>query len=292
MTAQDIEDLAGEMNRIGGSNGIMCIDTLNRASPGADENDSKDMGVIIAAAKSLQRKVGGLIVLIHHTGKDAQRGLRGHSSLLAALDVAIEVSKNNGQFSWQMKKSKDGRDDHNGAFRLETVDLGVDEADEPVSSCVIVMEKGVRPISKPFSPATQQAVDAYVAVALTLGKFDSMRLVGVPAEAWRQEFYQISIADSHEAKKKAFQRAQNELLKRGVLSRSGDLFLLTIPATANLRPSLHMMGQAIAGLLMPDNRDNIGTVPGQSQGHLGGQDRTSPYGDVPVPLSRPPRWFS
>ena len=276
MTAQDIEDLAGEMNRIGGSNGIMCIDTLNRASPGADENDSKDMGVIIAAAKSLQRKVGGLIVLIHHTGKDAQRGLRGHSSLLAALDVAIEVSKNNGQFSWQMKKSKDGRDDHNGAFRLETVDLGVDEADEHVTSCVIVMEQGVRPISKPFSPAIQQAVEAYVAVAPSLGKFDSMRLVGVPAEAWRQEFYQISIADSQEARKKAFQRAQTDLFKRGVLSRSGDLYLLTIPATVDIQPSLHVSGQAIAGSSMLGMRDNSGTVPGLSQGHAAGQDRTSP----------------
>jgi hypothetical protein len=67
MTAQDIEDLAGEIDRIGGGDGIVCIDTLNRASPGADENDSKDMGVIIEAAKTLQRKVGGDAVLVDMT---------------------------------------------------------------------------------------------------------------------------------------------------------------------------------------------------------------------------------
>ncbi len=271
MTAQDIEDLAGEIDRIGGGNGIVCIDTLNRASPGAYENDSKDMGVIIEAAKTLQRKVGGLIILIHHTGKDAQRGLRGHSSLLAALDVAIEVGKSNGQFSWQIKKSKDGRDDHNGIFRLETVHLGVDEADEPITSCVIVMEEGVLPISKPFSQTVQHAVNAYVAVAPKLGEWQGGQLRGLSGDAWRAGFYEMSMLDSLEAKRKAFSRAKDNLWSRGVLSKSGDLYLLTIPATADLKPSLHLLAQAIAGLAMPDKRDNSGTVPGQSQGHLAGQ---------------------
>ena len=51
------------------------------------------MGQIIAAAKELQTFVGGLVVLVHHTGKDASKGLRGHSSLQAALDAAIEVRR-------------------------------------------------------------------------------------------------------------------------------------------------------------------------------------------------------
>ena len=134
----------------------------------------------------------------------------------------------------------------------------------------------MRPISKPFSPSIQQAVDAYVAVAPTLGMFDSVQLLGVPLEAWRQKFYAISIAESPEAKKKAFHRAQTDLLGRGVLSRSGELYLLTIPATADIQPSLHVAGQAIAGSSMLGMRDNSGTVPGQSQGHAAGQDRTSP----------------
>jgi hypothetical protein len=275
MTAQDIEDLASEIDRIGGGNGIVCIDTLNRASPGADENDSKDMGVIIEAAKTLQRKVGGLIILIHHTGKDAQRGLRGHSSLQAALDVAIEVGKNNGQFSWQIKKSKDGRDDYNGAFRLETVHLEVDEADEPVTSCVIVMEKGVLPISKPFSPNVQHVVNAYVAVAPKFGEWQTGQFRGLSGDAWRAGFYEISMLDSLEAKRKAFSRARNDLVSRGVLAMCGDLYLLTIPATADLKPSLHVVGQTIAGLGILDKRDNSRTITGLSQVQVVGQDRTS-----------------
>lgn len=84
---QDIEDLAVVVPK--GS--VIFIDTLNRAAPLADENSSRDMGEILEGAKRLQIAICGLVVLIHHTGKDAGKGLRGHSSLFAALDGAIQV---------------------------------------------------------------------------------------------------------------------------------------------------------------------------------------------------------
>ena len=71
--------------------GVIVIDTLNQASPAADENSSQDMGVIIKHLKLLQETTGGLVLIIHHTGKNASQGLRGHSSLKAALDANIEV---------------------------------------------------------------------------------------------------------------------------------------------------------------------------------------------------------
>ncbi|MFM8859866.1 MAG: AAA family ATPase, partial [Methylocystis sp.] len=119
LTPQDVADLAAAIRACGGDSGIICVDTLNRASSGSDENDSKDMGRIIEAAKNLQELMGGLIILIHHSGKNSDRGLRGHSSLLAALDTAIEVVKNDKQRSWKLTKSKDSRDDLAGAFHLE-----------------------------------------------------------------------------------------------------------------------------------------------------------------------------
>ena len=56
--------------------GVVFIDTLNRAAPAADENSSRDMGIILEAAKTISRKTEGLVLLIHHTGKDASRGIR------------------------------------------------------------------------------------------------------------------------------------------------------------------------------------------------------------------------
>ena len=133
----DIEDLAKSIKAAGQGADVIVLDTLNRAAPGADENDSKSMGLIIAASKVLQALIGGLVVLVHHTGKDASKGLRGHSSLHAALDAAIEVRRDGERREWLIAKSKDGEDGDAHPFKLEVVELGTDEDGDPVTSCTI-----------------------------------------------------------------------------------------------------------------------------------------------------------
>jgi putative DNA primase/helicase len=130
----DVDDLAAVVP----AGAVVFIDTLNRAAPTADENSSRDMGDILEGASRLQRRVGGLVVLIHHSGKDVTKGLRGHSSLFAALDAAIEVSRQGNQREWRVAKVKDGQDGNSYAFSLLTKALGVDKYDESITSCVVV----------------------------------------------------------------------------------------------------------------------------------------------------------
>ena len=108
-TRSDRTALVDAIKSAGWDGGVLCIDTLNRAAPGLDENDSQHMGEVIGGAKALQAALGGLVLLVHHTGKDSTKGLRGHSSLLAALDCAIEVSRDDDRRAWRVFKSKDGR---------------------------------------------------------------------------------------------------------------------------------------------------------------------------------------
>ena len=133
----DVPDLAAAILAAVGAGAVVFIDTLNRAAPLADENSSRDMGEILEGAKELQRLLSGLVLLIHHTGKDAARGLRGHSSLFAALDCAVEVSRDGDRREWKVSKSKDGADGDAHPFRLEVVQLAPDGEGEPVSSCVV-----------------------------------------------------------------------------------------------------------------------------------------------------------
>ena len=133
----DVQALAEAIDAAGGAGGIVAIDTLNRAATGADENDSRDMGRVIAGAQALQAALGGLVVLVHHAGKDATRGMRGHSSLHAVLDAVVEVTRDGDRREWRLAKSKDGLDGEAHPFRLAVVEVGIDEDGEPVSSCVI-----------------------------------------------------------------------------------------------------------------------------------------------------------
>lgn len=129
--------MATEMNQ-----GVVVIDTLNQASPAADENSSQDMGVIIKHLKLLQEMTGGLVLIIHHTGKNTSQGLRGHSSLKAALDANIEVIGGDKR-SWLLEKSKDGEDGKNFGFRLEVRSLGIDGDGDPITSCTVERDHSV-----------------------------------------------------------------------------------------------------------------------------------------------------
>ena len=116
---------------------VVIVDTLNRAAPTSDENSSKEMGEILQACKSLHELIDGLVVLVHHTGKDTTKGARGHSSFFAALDGAIEVEKSNGKRSWSIAKAKDGQDGRNFPFNLKLHTLGKDSDGDEITSCTV-----------------------------------------------------------------------------------------------------------------------------------------------------------
>lgn len=130
---QDVIDLAAVVP----AGAVVVIDTLNRAAPTADENSSRDMGEILEAAKTLQAATGGLVLLIHHSGKNAAAGLRGHSSLFAAMDAAIEVCRDGDRREWKVAKSKDGMDGEARPFKLAVEVLGFEPTGETVTSCVV-----------------------------------------------------------------------------------------------------------------------------------------------------------
>ena len=141
---RDVSDLAAVVP----AGAVVFIDTLNRAAPTADENSSKDMGEILEAAKVLQAKTGGLVVLVHHTGKNAAAGLRGHSSLFAAMDAAVEVSRDGDRREWKVAKSKDGADGDAHPFKLHIEALGVDEYGDAVTSCTVRIDTNTQDVQR------------------------------------------------------------------------------------------------------------------------------------------------
>lgn len=131
----DVDDLIRAIKAAGGFD-VLIIDTLNRVAPNVDENSSQQMGILLAAASKLQKAIGGLILIIHHTGKDHSRGMRGHSSLFAAMDAVIEVSYSNSVRQWKLVKAKDAEDGISSTFELLPVELKSKNG-EVIKSCVV-----------------------------------------------------------------------------------------------------------------------------------------------------------
>ncbi len=120
----------------------VIVDTLSRAMAGGDENSPVDMGRVVAAADLLRDETGAHFTYVHHTGKDAARGARGHSLLRAATDTEIEVTTG----AVSATKQRDMESDFVIGFDLCDVQLG--DLDGMAIKSAIVLWKGVT--SKPL----------------------------------------------------------------------------------------------------------------------------------------------
>lgn len=118
---------------------LIVIDTLTRAMAGGDENSGQDMSMLVKHADAIRTHIGAHISFIHHSGKDKARGARGHSSLRAAVDTEIEVSRAEGELFSTMRvvKQRDMDMISPMQFTLERVVLGQNQYDEEVTSCVV-----------------------------------------------------------------------------------------------------------------------------------------------------------
>lgn len=144
-----INAVRAQQSRLKAPISLIVVDTLARTMYGANENDASDMGAFITNAGRLSKAFNCLVVAVHHTGKDADRGMRGSSALHGACDVEWELRDNGGSKSVSLAKNKEGEDGLSWAFGLgiETVwkhagnNLGVssfgdDEA--PTTSCYVI----------------------------------------------------------------------------------------------------------------------------------------------------------
>ena len=136
----DRDKLVAGLKGQGWAGGILCIDTLAQAAEGIEENSSA-MGEMIRHFRDLQQQLGGVILLVHHSGKDETRGMRGWSGLHAAMDFVVECQKDGDPAaraaSFRLAKVKDGTTGTSFGFQMQLVHIGVDEDGDPITSLTL-----------------------------------------------------------------------------------------------------------------------------------------------------------
>ncbi len=193
---------------------MIVIDTVARAMVGGDENTGVDMARLVGACDRIRAKTGATLLLIHHAGKDESRGARGHSSLRAALDTEIEVSKDDALKTHYAKVTKQrdlGGAGEKLAFKLVPVELSLDEWGNPVTACAVVAEDCEQKAAGPRRlTAAQQAVLAYLAGHKTGARRAVLVAALEPQGVARASVY----------------RAVNELLNGGIVVEvAGQVYL-------------------------------------------------------------------
>jgi hypothetical protein len=119
---------------------LIVIDTLAVTFGGGDENSPEDMGGYVSNVKLIKDRTGAAVIIVHHCGKDEARGMRGHSSLLGAIDGELAVERPDPKQPRIMKagKLREGESFCDlFTFNLEIRELGMDEDGDQVTTCYV-----------------------------------------------------------------------------------------------------------------------------------------------------------
>lgn len=131
---------------------LIVIDTLSRAMAGDDENSNSDMMAFVNLCEEIIQETGAAILVVHHTGKNPEKGMRGSSSLFASCDfVASLVGTEKDTRQIRYEKVKDGEVGVAAKFELRKVHLGIDRDGDAITSCVVCFGDG--PIERRKQPS-------------------------------------------------------------------------------------------------------------------------------------------
>ena len=216
---------------------IIILDTLMRMSGGGfNENSSEDMGAFITQAGKLQEIFECALMVIHHSGKDVTKGLRGHSSLLGAVDTELEIQRQDsvinsadtsviGNAILTVSKQKDGADSIQIGIEIVLVEIGTSDLGfEVLTSLAIRQNQDIASSTQKGSKNNAGSggnqrleMDSLMKVIKAKASYrevDGTSRYGVAVDDWRAEFWSMKgCTDEDKASfKKAWLRARERLV--------------------------------------------------------------------------------
>lgn len=219
----------------------ITIDTLSKASSGAEENSGKDMGIILGNIDRIRTATDAHVQLVHHLNSDGKK-LRGHTSIRADVDQVITITNDEATKikTATLTKLKDDEDGGSIQFTLAQVKVDWDaERERDITSCVVlsVSEKeklkkeqarqgiSVNPTERRFLMDFFEAIDKY-GDFVTGDERDRPRAARGKTVVDYNNYIDVALSkmaneeDMPKAKdrlRKAFQRQTDGLRKSGVL---------------------------------------------------------------------------
>jgi hypothetical protein len=229
-----INDLIAE---IGEPLELIILDTLMRMAGGEfNESSSEDMGGFITQTGKLQELFECALMVIHHTGKDITKGLRGHSSLLGGCDTVLEIQRQDsvinsadpsviGNAILKLSKQKDGSDSIEVGIEIVLVEIGTSDLGFEALTSLAVRHNpdiagGNSKASKNnagFGLNQRIEIDSLIKAIKSKGSYrevDGTSRYGVTLDDWRAEFWSMKgcTDEDKDSFRKAWLRARERLV--------------------------------------------------------------------------------
>lgn len=218
---------------------MVVIDTLSRALAGGNENASEDMGAVVNSADRVRQATGAHLMFIHHSGKNAAAGARGHSLLRAATDSEIEVTHDQDSpvSVATVTKQREMEGGHQFIFSLKTVVLGTNRRGKEVRSCVVTEATKEETAVVKMPQLTTQEVRALSGVKNALATDGYNALVAgshtknvVTVEILKREWASLGVVerDKGDTQRQQFKRMKDSLVNKGYIDFWNDTIWLSV----------------------------------------------------------------
>jgi len=224
---EDVLELAAEIKSHNKETELIIIDTLAQTSTGADENSAKDMNIMLKYVSMLRDLTDASSHLIHHAGKDENRGARGSSTLKADCDVQFRISREGERRLFWVDKMKDGRDKFGWYFDLTTIPLGEDEDGDEISSCIVKYDNQMTSTKKIVLKKHGYWEDLVLKAWETLGG-DTIEVEAVIEEAKRNSVWDKGGKDR---RREYSRRALQSLSKEGEITIRDEKIVVELGPT-------------------------------------------------------------
>lgn len=210
---------------------MVVFDTVARCMIGGDENAAQDMGKAVRNMDLVREAVGCAVMPIHHSGKDSNRGARGSTALIGAVDVSVRVDRDMDRVILTTEKQKDAEPLAPMQLKTISVELEVGELGLEVETS-LVLELNEDPVDvqarKKLTPGQKVALDALHEALSAAGETKNAPHIPkgyfvVTESLWRSYALAKQISDGNEeSKKKAFLRSATALQDRGIVGKWDD----------------------------------------------------------------------
>jgi RecA/RadA recombinase len=208
------EDLKGAPRPIS----LIVVDTMQRATPGMNEDRANEVGEFVSACDSLRSEFGAAVLILHHSGHREKNRAKGSIALKGAVDLeaGLMQTSQEGVVRLTCTKLKDGEPFDDIFMCVQSVDLG-----EGVTSAVLVEADATSERSGRPRRIALTANDKLFLLALGTERTEQARV--------REVFLQRHGSGARENRIKAYVRSRRRALQRGWFVEDGSVF---IPSTA------------------------------------------------------------
>lgn len=143
---KEIDELIAAILALPERPALIVLDTLARTFGAGHENDTADMGAYVVAVDKLREATGAHVAIVHHSGKDEERGERGNVALRGACDTIVYVKRIGKDKVHLVNESPKGKQKDADAFqtiKLRSQIIEFEQKDQRVSTLILMPDDDV-----------------------------------------------------------------------------------------------------------------------------------------------------